>query len=97
MLALVNFKQNKHIIESGEMVTEICDWLMYYGFNIELENLVSIITWLLVIESISTGVNIQQVCFAIDTSCYLSSLKFLSLIPNGLISLSPDSTGINNK
>ena len=96
-MAIVNLKQNKHIIESGEMVTEICDQLMYYSFNIELENLVSIITWLLFIESRSTGVNNEQVCFAIDTSCYLSGLKFLSLIPTGPISLSLDSTGINNK
>ena len=72
------------------MATKICDWLMYYGFNIEFENLVSIISWLSVIESGSTSVNIQQVCFAIDTSCYLSGLKFLSLIPTGLTSLSPD-------
>ena len=70
---------------------------MYYSFNIELENLVSIITWLLVIESGSTSGNIQQVCFAIDTGCYLSNLKFLSLTSTGLISLSPDSTSINNK
>ena len=48
-------------------------------------------------ESGSPGVNIQQVHFAIDTSCYLSGLKFLRLIPTSLISLSPDSTNINNK
>ena len=97
ILAIVNLEQNKHIIESGKMFTKICDWLTYYSFNIEWENPVSIIIWLLVIESRSTGVNIRQVCFAIDTSCYLSSLKFLSLIPTGLISLSLDSTSINNK
>ena len=96
-MAIVNLKQNKHIIEFGEMVTKICDQLTYYSFNIESENLVSIITWLSVIESRSTSVNIQQVCFAIDTSCYLSGLKCFSPIPTGLISLSPDSTGINNK